>query len=198
MWVLASLLLVSCTTSSGWLNGAAAGSAGASANPSLPPGYPSADDYLRELDLLATADPATQAEIFADAEATATLTPNPSTNLRFALVLATPGHSGTSLEQAQRMLREVLTQSALMTPAEVSLANIYLNSVEQQLLLEAEARQLRERSAASADRTAELALSQRLAAVEAENRRLRGELRDAEEKLEAITSIERLIREEEQ
>ena len=46
--------------------------------------------------------------------------------------------------------------------------------------------------------TKEAAVNQRLANVEAENRRLRRELEDAEDKLEAITSIERSIRQQDQ
>ena len=45
-----------------------------------------------------------------------------------------------------------------------------------------------------AARTEERALSQRLANAEAENERLRRELAEAEQKLDAITSIERSIR----
>ena len=43
----------------------------------------------------------------------------------------------------------------------------------------------------------EQAISQRLAAAEAENRRLKSALQEAEQKLEAITSIERSIRDNE-
>ena len=57
-----------------------------------------------------------------------------------------------------------------------------------------EARRLKA-DAAHAERTQEQAIKQRLAAVEAENRRLRQELSTAERKLEAITSIERSTRE---
>jgi hypothetical protein len=112
------------------------------------------------------------------------------------LVLATAGHSGTDFEQAQSLLRELLAQTALMTPSEIALAHVTLNSVEERLTLESEARRLRETSSAQSDRTEEQALAQRLATIEAENRRLRSELADAEEKLEAITSIERSIREQ--
>ena len=44
-------------------------------------GAPAAEDYLADLERLATGDPATQVEIFADAESRATLTPNPSSTL---------------------------------------------------------------------------------------------------------------------
>lgn len=191
----AVLVLSACGTTASWLDRVGPRS-DRSAEP-VNTGAPSADEYLRELDLLATGDPATQIEIYADAESRSTLTPDPSTNLRFALVLATPGHSEMNLQQAQSMLRELLTQTALMTPSEVALAHIYLNSVEERLVLESEARRLRENSSDSRqNRTAEQALNQRLAAVEAENRRLRSQLAEAEEKLEAITSIERSIREQ--
>lgn len=192
----ALLCVAGCGSTGSWLDRVKPGGGSSRQNDPVTPGAPSADDYLRELDLLATGDPATQVEIFADAESGATLTPDPSTNLRFALVLATPGHSQTDLQRAQSLLRELLTQSALMTPSEVALADIYLNSVEDRLMLESEARRLRESAASRPDRTEEQALAQRLAAVEAENRRLRAELSDAEQKLEAITSIERSIREQ--
>ena len=94
------------------------------------------------------------------------------------------------------MLREILTQTPLMTQAEVALATIHLKAVEERMVLESEARRLRANSS-RAQRTQEQAINQRLATVEAENRRLREELSDAEQKLEAITSIERSIREQE-
>ena len=159
-------------------------------------GAPDAEHYLQEMYDLAAGDPATQAEIYADAEMGAKLTPGPQTDLRFALVLATPGHGEYDPEAAQPLLRELLVQTALLTPAEISLATISLKSVEETIVLGSEARQARASSSRAAA-TQEAARSQRLAAVEAENRRLRRELDEAEEKLDAITSIERSIREQE-
>jgi hypothetical protein len=156
-------------------------------------GAPEADQYLQEMYKLASGDPATQAEIYADARSASTLTPGPSSNLRFALVLATPGHPEFNAEAAQSLLRELLTQTPLMTQAEISLATIHLKSVEQLIVAKSEARRLRA-STSRAAQTQEAATSARLESVEAENRRLRQELDEAEEKLEAITSIERSIR----
>jgi hypothetical protein len=156
-------------------------------------GAPEADQYLQEMYELAAGDPATQAEIYADARAGSTLTPGPSTNLRYALVLATPGHPESDPETAQSLLRELLTQTALMTPAEISLATIHLNSVERLIVSNSEARRLRASTSRTAQ-TQEAATARRLASVEADNRRLRRELEEAEEKLDAITSIERSIR----
>lgn len=191
-WVIV-VLLSGCAQTKGWLDKVRTGSERDSSSTIL--GAPAAEDYLADLERLATGDPATQVEIFADAESRATLTPNPSTTLKFALVLATPGHSETDAQRAQSLLRELLAQSPLMTPAEISLAQIYLQSIESRIVLESEARRLRQASSRQAQ-TEEQALNQRLATVEAENRRLRSELEDAEEKLEAITSIERSLREQ--
>jgi hypothetical protein len=139
--------------------------------------------------------PATQAEIFADAESAATLTPGPSTQLRYALVLATPGHSGSNDAEAQRLLRDILAQTEMMTTAETALATIYLRDVETRMVLNSESRRLRSASTQAAT-TEDAAISQRMARIEAENRQLRESLAEAEGKLEAITSIERSIREQ--
>jgi len=181
-----------CTQTTDWLKGRRT----AKTDDPVILGAPEADVYLTELYDLAAGDPALQAEIFADAESGALLTPGPNTELRYALVLATPGHPESNPEKAQSMLREVLAQPQLLTPAEKSLATIHLNNVERFIVVKAETRRLRD-SNSQATKTEEQAISQRLANVEAENRQLRRELKDAEDKLEAITSIERSIREQE-
>jgi hypothetical protein len=158
-------------------------------------GAPAADQYLQELYALVSGDPATQAEIFADARSGSVLTPGPQTNLRYALVLATPGHAESNPQLAQTMLRELLTQTELMTSAEISLATISLRSVEQLIVANTEARNLRA-TTSRATQTREDAINERLATLESENRRLRRDLEEAEKKLDAITSIERSIREQ--
>ncbi len=158
-------------------------------------GAPSAEQYLTEMHQLASGDPATQAEIYADAESAAKLTPGPSTKLRYALVLATPGHSASNPQAAQTAFRELLTQREMMTPAEVALASIHLDVVEQQIVFGAENRRLRSINSRAAT-TEERAVTERIAKVESENRQLRRSLEEAEQKLDAITSIERSIREQ--
>ena len=118
--------MAGCTQTSDWLKGRRT----AKADDPVILGAPEADVYLTELYDLAAGDPARQAEIFADAESRALLTPGPNTELRYALVLATPGHPESNPEKAQSILREVLAQPALLTPAEISLATIHLNNVE--------------------------------------------------------------------
>jgi hypothetical protein len=191
---LIAVMLSGCAQTTGWLDSVRDGDSDASDEP-VNLGAPAADDYLDELSGLSSDDPALQAEIFADSQAAAQLSPNPSTTLRYALALATPGHPGSDPQQAQSILRELMTQTAVMTTAEVALATIYLKSTEELILLGSEARRLRA-STNRAQRTEEAALNQRLATVEAENRRLRQDLEDAESKLDAITSIERSIRDQ--
>jgi hypothetical protein len=181
--------LSGCTSVEDWLRGRKV----AEPREDVILGAPGTESYLEELQKLATGDPYTQVEIHADAEAAATLTPDPSTQLRYALVLATPGHAAADPETGASMLRELLAQTEMMTQSEVALATVYLKNVDERLLLEAEARRLRSASA-TAQSAEQRAMARRIADVEAENRRLRDALVETEEKLEAITSIERSIR----
>jgi len=158
-------------------------------------GAPGAGSYLSDMYILAGGDPATQAEIFSSAEAAARLTPGTVTNLRLALVLATPGHRETNAVGAQSMLRELLAQPELMTPGEMALATIHLQEVEERLVLDAETQRLRSENTRTAT-TEEASVARRIANVEAENRRLRRSLDDAESKLDALSAIERSLREQ--
>lgn len=189
--VVAALLLSGCETTTNWLKGRKT----ADPTDELILDSTEANVYLNEMFELISGYPATQAEIYADAESAATLTPGPSTQLRYALVLATPGHSGSNDAEAQRLLRDILAQTEMMTTAETALATIYLRDVETRLVLNSESRRLRSASTQAAT-TEDAAISQRMARIEAENRQLRESLAEAEGKLEAITSIERSIREQ--
>ena len=151
--------------------------------------------YIGEMSQLASGDPATQAEIYADAAAAARVTPDPSSRLRFALVLATPGHPGADPELAQNILRELLADEESLTPVQRSLATVHLGEVEERITLNAETRRLRLASARTSHSEDE-AVAQRIASIESENKQLRESLAEAQEKLEAITSIERSIREQ--
>ncbi|MDH3441721.1 MAG: hypothetical protein OEM63_13260 [Gammaproteobacteria bacterium] len=189
--IITSVALSGCETTSNWLKGRRT----AEATDTVILGAPEANTYLAELQQLASGDPATQAEILADAESTATLTPGTSTQLRYALVLAAPGHSESNPAAAQSIFRALLARPEMLTSAEVALATIFLKDVEARIVLDAEARRLRAATSRAAT-TEEAAVAQRISRVEAENRQLRQALADAEAKLEAITSIERSIREQ--
>jgi len=188
--------LSGCAQTQGWLN-SIRDSSWLTGNKSGVDSHPTAEEYLIELSQLSSSDPVLQAEVFAEVKAAAGQTPGPSTTLQYALALATPGHPESDPEAAQSLLRELLTQPALMTPEEILLATVYLKSTEELILLNAETRRLRA-SVDRVQRTEAEAVNRRLVTVEAENRRLRRELEEAEDKLEAITSIERSIRQQDQ
>lgn len=187
--VLLAMTLGGCAQVEDWLR-----NTGREPDERIEAGAPDADRYLNAMLKLASGDPAAQAEIYADSRAAATLTPGPSTRLQLALVLGTPGHPESNAGEAQDMLRELLAEPALLTPAEVSLATIHLHGIEERLKLARVAEQLQGDSSRAAS-SEQAAITQRLAVVEAENRQLRQSLDEANQKLEAITTIERSIRE---
>ena len=132
---IAAVLLSGCAQTKDFFSGMSR-----SETPSGDPGIlgaPQVDYYLDELRLLASGDPAAQAEIYADAQSGAQLTPGPQTNLRYALVLGTPGHPESDAAQSASMLREVLAAPELLTQAEISLASIALRSAEELAAVEA-------------------------------------------------------------
>jgi hypothetical protein len=152
--------------------------------------------YLATMHALAGGDPVTQADAWREASEALNRSPTTTNRLRIALVLATPGHPWSNAADAQRLLGQLLASGNTLLPEERILATIHLKEVEQRLMLEAEAEQLRAESAtALALREADNA--RRLAAALEENRRLLAELDDALERLEAIATIERSIRERE-
>jgi len=150
--------------------------------------------YLRTMRDLAAGDPATKAEVFARVDDAVLQAPTTTNRLRLALALATPGHAGADAERAREMLTQILARSELLLPAEVTLAELQLEVVEQRLLLMTENRQLRSQYERAADEERQR-LERQLAATRAENRELARALEEAEEKLRAITTIERSIRE---
>ena len=156
---------------------------------------PDLETYLAELSELTSGDAGRQADIFDDASAAAELTPGPGSTLRLALILATPGHAQSDPGQAVMLLREVLQQEASLTTEQLALASVYLANAERLVSVTGEIARLRD-SSARANRAEQQSSARRIAAVEAENERLRRELEEAEQKLEAITSIERSIREQ--
>lgn len=190
----AALLLSGCGTTakiSEWLRG----DGGSDSAEAVIIGAPDAETYLAEMYQLTTGDARKQSDIFDDATAAAKLTPGPSSKLRLAMVLATPGHANSDPGRASSLLREVLDEEPLLTAAELSLATVYLANAERLASASGEVARLRDASA-RATRAEQQSTARRIAAVEAENARLQQALDEAEEKLEAITSIERSLRDQ--
>ena len=160
--VSAMLLLSACETTGNWLKGRKTHDA-----PDVEMTGEQADPYVAEMYALVSGDPATQAEIYADAKAAAELTPDPQTKLRYALVLATPGHSATNELEAQKQFRDLLARTELLTHTEISLANIHLRDVETRLMLGGENQRLQSANTRAAT-TEDAAVARRMAAIEDE------------------------------
>lgn len=150
--------------------------------------------YLDALEILAAGDPVAQSDTWQQVEQAAASAPTTTNRLRLALAQAVPGHPGSDPVEAQRGLGELLAFADVLLPEERALATIQLHELEHRLVLEEQTRQLQ----ATADQTAARqrdSLQAQLDATRAENVRLQLALEDALQKLDAITRIERSIRE---
>lgn len=146
-------------------------------------------DYLETLDRLGRGGVAEQAEIV-DATRTAYLN-DPSTrkSLRYAFVLAVPGHAASDPAGARALLGEALATPETMLPSERALADLMVRDLDARLSLSHENQTLRNGSNSEEEnRIADL--NRRLQAESAEKERLRKELERAEAKLEAIATLE--------
>jgi hypothetical protein len=149
-------------------------------------------EYLQLLQKLVQAAPAEQAEITSAAQREYETAPTPSRQLRFALILATPGHPATDLPRAQRLLRELVATPETLLTGERALAFLQLQQIDDHLTLEAENRRL-QTDAVRADHERLSTLNRRLQLETDENARLRKELEEARAKLDAIANIERSL-----
>jgi hypothetical protein len=152
--------------------------------------------YLDLMRRLVEGDMIAQADSFRAAEEAADFAPTTTNRLRYALALAVPGHSGSDAALAEQRLSALLSAGDALLPEERALAAIHLRGVEQRLILDAAAEQLRGEAAEAIEQRNTESARQLAAALE-ENRRLRAELEDATEKLDALTTIEQSIRERE-
>lgn len=131
--------------------------------PAAPATGTTAGSHLDALYQFGNAGAQERASLYERASTAAVLDPSPANRLQLALLKAWPGHHGYNPEAAQRMLETALAQRHGLTPETETLARVYLLIVEQQ--------------------------------IQAENRigLLSGELEEARDKLEALTTIERTV-----
>jgi hypothetical protein len=152
--------------------------------------------YLQTLRSLIEGDAVQQADVFRGVATAADVSPTTTNRLMLAFALATPSHAATDPQRAQVLLSELLATGDALLPEERVLVLIHLKDVEARLILDAEADRLQQAAtAATAQRNDRSA--QQLAAALEENRQLKLALDDVRAKLDAITNIERSIRERE-
>jgi len=153
--------------------------------------------YVNALQTVVQGTPAEQAEVLAAARAGYEQARQGPAVLRYALLLAVPGHPGHDAQQAQRLLREALARPELLSPIERALAAVQAAQLEQELGLAAENTRLVAENQQEQDRqrndSSSAALARRLQDELGENTRLRKELDEARAKLDAIATIERNV-----
>ena len=143
---------------------------------------------------LTQAAPAEQAEIVSAARDAYQRTPRGESQLRYALLLATPGHPARNAELAQQLLRELAAQPETLVPVERAVVMVELAQLDHELDLQAVNQQLQS-DALRTDQAHSAADERRLQAQADENVRLRRELEADQAKLDAIATIERNLTE---
>ncbi len=145
--------------------------------------------YLATLDRLGQGGDAAQAEVIESTRSAYLADPSTQKRLRYAFVLAVPGHAASDPGGARALLGEALATPETMLPSERALADLMVRDLDARLALARENESLRNGSSAQEDnRIAEL--NRRLQAETAEKERLRRELETAQAKLEAIATLE--------
>jgi len=145
--------------------------------------------YLATLDRLGRGGAAEQAEIIESTRNAYLAEPSTQKRLRYAFVLAVPGHAASDPTGARSLLGEALATTETLLPSERALAELMVRDLDARLSLTRENETLRSGSTPQEDnRIADL--NRRLQAETAEKDRLRRELERAEAKLEAIATLE--------
>jgi hypothetical protein len=145
--------------------------------------------YLATLERLGRGGVAEQAEILQVTRAAYLADPSTQHRLRYAFVLAVPGHAATDAEGARSLLGEALSTPETLLPSERALAELIVRELDARLALSQENAALRS-TASTADRDRIASLSRRLQQESAEKDRLRHDLEEAQAKLEAIAAME--------
>jgi hypothetical protein len=153
--------------------------------------------YVNALQTVVQGSPAEQAEVLATARNGYEQARQGPASLRYALLLAAPGHPARDPQTALRLLLEARSRPELLSPVERALAIVETQRVEQELGLVAENARLVGEAQQERDRQRvtppSVALARQLKAEVDENARLKKELEEAKAKLEAIANIERSI-----
>lgn len=146
--------------------------------------------YLAILNRLGGGGAAQQAEIIDSTRSAYLAEPSTQNRLRYAFVLAVPGHAASDPAGARTLLGEALATPETLLPSERALADLMVRELDARLALTRENEILRAGQNADQEDERLADLEQRLLAETAEKDRLRRELERAEAKLEAIATLE--------
>lgn len=149
--------------------------------------------YLDALNRLANGNPAQQADVFYEVEREFTSAPTTVNTLRYGAALVTAGHPAANLTEGKKTLERLLANPERLTPAEKNLAAFLVKDADARLQLQAEIRRLAatvdERTRVQANSGSRL--QTQVQAQSEEILRLRRQLDDAQQKLDAIKTMEK-------
>jgi hypothetical protein len=148
-------------------------------------------DTIQTLQRLSSGNPAEQAEIVTNAQQAYERGGGGNAQLRYALVLATPGHAGRDAARARQLLRELAAQPETLAPVERALSLFELAQLDRELGLLGDNVRLQASAGRSVDQERYAAVNRRLQAELDENARLRRLLEETQAKLDALANIER-------
>lgn len=148
-------------------------------------------DTIQMLQRLSGGSPAEQAEIVTNAQQAYERGAGGSAQLRYALVLATPGHAGRDAPRARQLLRELAAQPETLAPVERALSLFELAQLDRELGLLGDNERLQASAGRSVDAERFASANRRLQAEIDDNARLRRQLEETQAKLEALANIER-------
>jgi hypothetical protein len=146
-------------------------------------------DHLVTLNRLGRGGAAEQAEILEAVRAAYLADPSTRNRLRYAFVLAVPGHGATDSVSARRLLGESLATPETLLESERALAELMVRELDVRLALAQEIASQRDHTT-DEERDNVASLTRRLQQETAEKDRLRRELEEARKKLEAIATLE--------
>ena len=150
---------------------------------------------FESLDRMAQGTATQKAEILAQARATAEHSPGKAFDqLRYALLLALPGHGGSDPQAARVRLRELVLNTEVQAGLAHAVAALELQRLDHEFALLDDARRLTAEAERS-ERERITPLNRRLQTEIEENARLHRALDEAKAKLDAIMNIERSITE---
>ena len=148
-------------------------------------------DTIQMLQRLSGGSPAEQAEIVTNAQKAYERGAGGSAQLRYAMVLATPGHAGRDATRARQLLRELAAQPETLAPVERALSLFELAQLDRELGLLGDNERLQANAGHSVDAERYANVNRRLQAELDDNARLRRLLEETQAKLEALANIER-------
>jgi hypothetical protein len=152
-------------------------------------------DTIQTMQRLAAGSPAEQAEIVTSARQAHERAPGGSAQLRYALMLATPGHASRDAAQARQLLRALSAQPESLAPVERAINQLEQAQLDRELGRVGDNERLQAIVLNNDNQEHLAAANRRLQSTLEDNGRLRHQVEELQAKLDAVANIERSLNE---